>query len=95
MGTNGQIRASMAVNRIEITDFLTYIEHVIDLTNSEGLDGHGGGDEGLMEAFCNYVNNGEKSIGISDIRTMAENHMISFAAEESRVDGEKLVKLKY
>lgn len=93
MGTKGQIRASMETNEITVTDFLTYTNRKADISESDGLQGHGGGDTGLMNAFCDYVDNDVKSIGISDIRVTAENHMISFAAEESRLGGGKLINL--
>lgn len=93
MGTKGQIRGHMEENTIIVTDFLTYTDRVIDISQSNGLAGHGGGDTGMMEALCDYINNDVKSIGISDIRTTAENHLISFAAEESRLNGGKVVEL--
>lgn len=93
MGTKGQIRASMAAKVIELTDFATYTKKVINLEDLGGLAGHGGGDEGLLRAFCDYIDNDVMNIGISSLRVTAENHMISFAAEESRVGGGKLVEL--
>ncbi|MBR2884924.1 MAG: Gfo/Idh/MocA family oxidoreductase [Clostridia bacterium] len=93
MGTKGEIRASMAVNKIEITDFLTYTTRTINLENLEGIDGHGGGDNRMIDAFCDYIDSGVKDIGITDILTTVNNHMISFMAEKSRQSGGKLVEL--
>lgn len=93
MGTKGQIRGHLGKNVIVVTDFLTYTDREIDLGVVGGKEGHGGGDDGLMRAFCDYINNDVKSVGISDIRVTAENHMISFAAEESRVGGGKVIEL--
>lgn len=94
MGTKGQIRATMHENIIEVTDFAEYKKRVINLNVAEGREGHGGGDSGLLQAFCEYIDYDKDNIGISSLRVTAENHMISFAAEESRVSGGKLVELK-
>ncbi|MBR2884319.1 MAG: hypothetical protein IKB93_05945 [Clostridia bacterium] len=94
MGTKGQIRATMYENIIEVTDFAEYKKRVISLNIAEGREGHGGGDSGLLKAFCEYIDYDKDNIGIASLRVTAENHMISFAAEESRVGGGKLVELK-
>lgn len=59
--------------------------------------GHGGGDSGIVDDLCLYFGEGIKTKSISDIRTSIMNHMIVFAAEESRhtnqvVDVDEFVK---
>ena len=59
--------------------------------------GHGGGDNGIVDDLCLYFGEGVRTKSISDIRTSIMNHMIVFAAEESRatntvVDVDEFVK---
>ncbi|GHV44932.1 oxidoreductase [Clostridia bacterium] len=93
MGTKGQIRGAIEMNNIEVTDFLTRKTRTISTAHTGGHVGHGGGDGGLMKAFSAYVGGGEVGSEISTARVSAENHMISFAAEESRLNGGKVVEL--
>ena len=50
--------------------------------------GHGGGDEGLMEAFICAVQG--RSDALTSAREALESHLMAFAAEESRVSGRAL-----
>jgi len=93
MGTKGQIKANMHKNDIVVTSFLTRKERKINTEIPGGHFAHGGGDEGIMEAFCGYVGGGYTGGGLSEIRVSAENHMIAFAAEESRINGGRVVEL--
>ena len=61
------------------------------------VGGHGGGDNGIVDDLCLYFGENIKTKSISDIRTSIMNHMLVFAAEESRatntvVDVEEFVK---
>jgi hypothetical protein len=47
--------------------------------------GHGGGDNGIVDDLCLYFGENIKTKSISDIRTSIMNHMLVFAAEESRM----------
>ena len=49
--------------------------------------GHSGGDEGIMEAFYNYIANGEAGKNICTVERSLKNHYIAFAAEHSRRSG--------
>ena len=55
-------------------------------------EGHGGGDAGIMNAFYDMLC-GIDCGNLSDIGVSVQNHMIAFAAEESRLTG-KVVKVK-
>lgn len=50
-------------------------------------NGHGGGDEGIVNSIYEYFNGVYSGCSISDIRTSVNNHLIVFAAEESRKQG--------
>lgn len=95
MGTKGEITAAMDGNKIEVFSFITRQTRVHDCdavaTGEMITGGHGGGDEGIIFALRNFLN-GDISKSICSVRESCDNHMISFAAEESRLTG-KSVKL--
>ena len=93
MGTKGEIRGHMEKNSIIVHDFLTSTEKEINTTPEEGHAGHGGGDTAMMQAFCDYINGCYEGNSLSEIGVSADNHMISFAAEESRLAGGKVMQL--
>lgn len=88
MGTKGEIRGAMDDSTpITIYDLATNETTVIPIQSKDGImSGHGGGDNGIVESFYDYIANGEKGISISDISTSVENHLIVFAAEKSRME---------
>jgi len=99
MGTKGEIHGAMVSTDKPITlyDFETRQTTDIPLRTGDGiLNGHGGGDEGIVNSIYAYFNGDESNISISSIRTSVDNHLLAFAAEESRhnetvVDFEKYV----
>jgi len=88
MGTKGQIKAHTSKKTALVSDFITGEEREIDTT---AVGGHGGGDEGIMKSLIDYLN-GKEVADISEIRISTENHMLCFAAEESRRNGGALVQ---
>ncbi len=48
------------------------------------LGGHGGGDEGLMQAFIRAVAERNPSLILSGPRETLESHLMVFAAEKAR-----------
>ncbi len=86
-GTNGEIDANMSQNKIIIRDFIKSETEEIEL-DKVGEDitaGHGGGDTGIMLDLMKHFNDETPSKSICDIHTSYMNHLISFAAEESRL----------
>ncbi len=82
MGTKGEIRGHMEKNTIEIYRFGNEVPETLNLNV---LDyGHGGGDYGIMKAFCQLV---EKNIlvELTSNKASIESHLLAFAAEESRI----------
>ncbi len=91
MGTKGELHADMEKCSITLYDFETK-KTVTLMEADEDYDdtingGHGGGDQGIMEDLYEYIANNNPSNSISDISVSAENHLISFAAEDARVNG--------
>lgn len=84
MGTKGQIRGNMEKNEIEYIDFVTGNRQVLEIHTRE--NGHSGSDTCMMKDFVSLV----ASEGAAEKRTSAElsvdSHLISLAAEKSRVE---------
>ena len=93
MGTKGEIKGNAEKNEILISNFLTRTERRIETEFVEGHIGHGGGDEGIMNTFCEYINGEYTGNAISNARVSAENHMIAFASERSRLNGGSAVEV--
>ena len=92
MGTLGEIDAKMDGNSIKIYDFATRAwsdyrgDEKIALRDEGITGGHGGGDDGIIYALKNLLN-GIVSKSVCGIVESCDNHMIAFAAEESRLTG--------
>ena len=84
-GTKGALYGDSS--KIRHFDFLTDKETLIDTESStlgSILDGHGGGDGGLMGAFIEALATGDRSKIISGPKETLESHLMVFAAEEAR-----------
>ena len=85
-GTKGELIGDMKTGMLKLYSFDTKQHTEID-TKATGVtivSGHGGGDEGIIRDLIEYFGNDNKSKSICDVRTSYENHLIGFAAEESR-----------
>lgn len=83
-GTDGEIRGHMEKGEVEITLFRTgerQTRHVL----AQG--GHDGGDEALAHRFVQQVRS-EQMDGLTSGRASAASHLITFAAENSRLSGQ-------
>ena len=71
---------------VEHVDFLTDRRETIDTRATDGsiLGGHGGGDEGIMEAFLDAVAHQDASRILSGPVESLETHLMVFAAERAR-----------
>ncbi len=90
MGTKGWIWASVSDDKIEVTI------HGKEEKKQYGKDtfvdsaitgGHGGGDSGIVDSLHSYINGEKTSAEVSEIDISCKNHMLAFAAEESRHTG--------
>ena len=69
-------------------------EEVIDLQEEGGAySGHGGGDFGLMAAFCKLMAEGGAQ-SLTGIDASVESHVMALAAEHSRLHGGETVVLE-
>ena len=94
-GTAGELTADMDHGTIRIYSFETKETTEITMKAIAGTitSGHGGGDTGIMEDLVQYFNDEEPSNSVCSLRTSYMNHLISFAAEEARVEN-KIVNMK-
>lgn len=86
MGTKGEIRAAIdGKTPITIYDFETKTTHEHALVSADGITaGHGGGDHGIVTTLYDYLTGTYQGVSVSDITTSVDNHLLVFAAEESR-----------
>ncbi len=90
MGTKGELRGALDYQQLPITiyDFATRQITEYATTGKDGLlNGHGGGDQGIIEALYDYLTDSYTGFAVSDVRTSVDNHHIVFAAEQSRHTG--------
>lgn len=88
MGTKGELHAALDENDpIRIFDFETRQESQIPVVVEDRVgNGHSGGDRGIVEALYDYLNDCYLGCSISDISVSVHNHLMVFAAEESRAN---------
>jgi predicted dehydrogenase len=87
MGTKGEIRGAMEKNEIEVTDFLKNEKETILLDGMNGTNGHSGGDRGIMAYFVGLVQGGGEGGSLTGVDLSVQSHLMAFAAEKSRVEG--------
>lgn len=87
MGTKGELHASLEENgSIKIYDFLSKEETEIPMHAIDGVvGGHGGGDAGIVNSVYDYLITGIHAKTIPSIEESCHNHILVFAAEESRL----------
>ncbi len=88
-GTQGEITAAIDGNEpITVHDFINDTTEQIDYHGVDGVTGgHGGGDEGIIETLYGYMIGEYKGKSVPDIEESCYNHLITFAAEKSRLTG--------
>ncbi|WP_169083959.1 Gfo/Idh/MocA family protein [Paenibacillus sp. PL91] len=87
MGTKGEIRGAMEKNEIEVIHFGSGKVERISFEDMGGHVGHGGGDMGLLKDFLKLVREDGKSQGLTSASQSIQSHLMAFAAEQSRTDG--------
>jgi predicted dehydrogenase len=87
-GTKAEVVADMDGGTIDIYSLATKEHNLIELNKIGGtiFEGHGGGDTGIMVDAIKYFNNETPSKSICSLRTSYLNHLICFAAEDSRLN---------
>lgn len=90
MGTKGELYGTPADDTIQHYNYLTQerIEiHPSEIFRAETINGgHGGGDQGIVDSFYEYLTDTYKGPSLSEIDISIENHLAVFAAEQSRLE---------
>ncbi len=93
-GTKGELRAAIdGQTPIEVFDFNTRKTENINIIGKDGVTGgHGGGDSGIVNSLYDYITNKVQAKDVSEISISCYNHLLVFAAEESRLK-EKIIDI--
>ena len=85
-GTKGELYAFAEDEKIFVFNFAEKKKEWIPVQKTvEGIEGgHGGGDSGIVYDLYDYLNGTYKGFSVADIHISVANHLIGFAAEESR-----------
>ncbi|MCQ6562668.1 Gfo/Idh/MocA family protein [Paenibacillus mendelii] len=89
MGTRGELRGEG--DKITLFDFLTHKK--TETTIAVQSSGHGGGDTGIVSSFLNEVRNYNGQESLTSASASVRSHLMAFAAEESRLNGGKVIDL--
>ncbi len=95
MGTKGEIEADMLSNVIRVREFGKE-EEITDVgALASDLKGHGGGDSGIVADFLDMLlNDREATERTTTLENSMESHFMALAAEESRLNGGRLIDLE-
>ena len=97
MGTKGEITAAMKEDTFEFYDFASGETKRLNISQEilgdSIVSGHGGGDQGVINALYDYLTDKITADDVSEIGVSAKNHMLAFAAEEARL-GCKVVDME-
>lgn len=99
MGTKGELEAWMDRDYINFSNLVTGETEQISIKDAIGDEsiagGHGGGDGGIMRALYDMIACGIESKSVCDVRTAYKNHLLAFAAEQSRHTGKVIDLAEY
>ena len=84
-GTKGELYANMSDGEITLYTFADKNRQTIPANTEESdLSGHGGGDEGIISELYDYLSGNYTGFRAADVFTSVKNHLLCFAAEQSR-----------
>jgi hypothetical protein len=79
-------------SQMVITDFLKGKQETWKPGEAKEGSGHGGGDHGLVHDFIQAVSQQDPALLTSTIEASMESHLMGFKAEESRLNGGKVME---
>lgn len=96
-GTEGELYCQMDQKQLNFYDFKTRAWEAvpIETAGNDINSGHGGGDTGIMIDILSLLRGETPSKSVCEVRTSYENHLIGFAAEESRLTGQVISLEEY
>lgn len=88
-GTKGELVGNADGSELTLFTFADRQHHRLstDAVDESIVSGHGGGDEGIVWELYDYLSDDYHGFCAADIGISAQNHLIGFAAEQSRRDG--------
>ena len=92
-GTKAELVGVIENNAFEVRYFGGEVEHITVDISAANVGGHMGGDYFMMNSLYKALN-GEEAEGITYLDVSIESHLMSFAAEESRMNGGKACRLE-
>lgn len=92
-GTKAELVGCVEENWIEIRVFGGGVERLNIDVSAANVGGHMGGDYFMMESLYKVLN-GENAEGITYLDVSIDSHLMSFAAEQSRLNGGTSVEIK-
>ena len=99
MGTKGELEGNMDSDHVVLYDFATCRHEKISIQDAvldeSIVSGHGGGDLGIIRAFCQVLTDTYTGNAVADVGTSVDNHLTAFAAEESRLCGKEIRMQNY
>ena len=90
-GTAGEITGDMEGNSITVKDFSSHKTEAITLDKPE--EGHAGGDNGFIRDFVACIR-GSGGLALNTVKQSFESHYMAFAAEASRLENGKMLRLE-
>ena len=85
MGTQGEMFLDFEGDEIKIFRFDTRQFDIVH-TRTGAVSGHGGGDDGIINALYDYLTGKKTAQQVSEIGISCRNHLLVFAAEQARHD---------
>ena len=93
MGTKAEVFADMEKDIITLMPFGGE-EEVFDIRKmATDLSGHGGGDIKMVEDYLDVLEGKPMPPAMTTISRSVESHIVALAAEESRVQGGRMIEL--
>lgn len=92
MGSKGEIRGHMDKQEVELHVFGT--DEPKTIRTDQGASGHGGGDDGIMQAFVAELN-ADKDADYANLDGAVWAHLAAFAAELSRLEKKTVDMTRY
>jgi predicted dehydrogenase len=87
-GSLGELRGLLQDGLIELTRHGGLETERIEVPGTAG--DHYGGDEGLLDHFCDVASRGDRQALRTSAASALESHLLGFAAERSRLEGRTL-----
>lgn len=91
MGTKGEIEGCFDEDQFVIKDFASGNETAVKVHTPKTL--HSGGDECIMENYLKALRNPKEGRLLYSAKLSLQGHIMAFAAEESRMNGGKVIEL--